>query len=1071
MTSLLSLQKSLSDLVGGIRKNKKNESQFIQNCIDQIREELKSPNQDVVTVAVQKLTFLQMMGYNMDWAAFKVLEVMSSTRFSNKRIGYLAASQSFHTGISDAITLSTQLLRKDMTSPFLNDSALALNTLANICNPDLARDLAPDVLSLLNNSKSYIRKKACIVLYKIFFNFPDSLRPSFPRLKEKLDDPDPGVVAAAVNVICELARKNPKNYLTLAAKLFAHLNSSDNTWMLIKITKLFGAFLKVEKRMAKKLIGPLTQKLNEPRCAMSLQYEIIQTCTTGLAEHLPTIKLCVQKLREFIDHQDRNLKYLGLVALNNLIEIHPKAVAEHRDVVIQCLESDDDSIRRRALDLVEGMASKKNLQDIVERLCQYMETSPSQEYRQILVSKVVNMCSKNTYALMTNFDWYISVLVKLAHLDSLTLGELLCQQMMDVLIRVKVARPNGIKNMLGLLRDPGLLYGQGALNSGGSCEVLYAAAWLVGEFVSEVENIQLALEAMLAPRVASLPAHIQAAYLQSVIKIFSYNSYGEAGLKLAEFVKDRISTFTQSSYLEVQERACFALELFNLYTELAASSGDDITTSLVSLFEEPLNPVHPKAQKKIPVPADLNLDQWINEPEEEEDEGFDLQGGFEISNADKKYSWFESESEEEKTPSKRVAPVPSGGDEVHEAYLQRVRNDPFYLGSGPSETVVTGGLEDTPEPVEITSAELGFSEPAALYTFPNKAANKKQRKKNQPVAQPVIIMTNEDFPEGVDFNSDDEKKPIDAEDDDPFSSISLDKPLTSTDEKIFARPQHYTPSAPAPKPTATKKTATKKATTKKGAKRDDTLIDFGEESAPKKKGTKGTKGTKKAAAKKKEAPQLKPLCADQNLAVMYEVKVTPSHPQHAKVNFAFKNLSQSTISRPSFNIRTNMQFQVDPQSNVTPELVLEKGAMENHSIILKVVNFFEPSQLPGILSYSLEGAGKSVEFKIALPCSSFIVPVHLEEKDFIDLLHKYAPQLTTKSIQLTGSLQDVVAKIQKQLKVDLVTLGSNAYLYGKSMQGHHVAVAVRQPSPQSLTIDVKCSNSTLGESLIQEISK
>lgn len=32
--------------------------------------------------------------------------------------------------------------------------------------------------------------QACLVLYKIFLKFPDALRPSFPRLKEKLEDPE-----------------------------------------------------------------------------------------------------------------------------------------------------------------------------------------------------------------------------------------------------------------------------------------------------------------------------------------------------------------------------------------------------------------------------------------------------------------------------------------------------------------------------------------------------------------------------------------------------------------------------------------------------------------------------------------------------------------------------------------------------------------------------------------------------------------------------------------------------------------------------------------------------------------
>jgi AP-3 complex subunit delta-1 len=71
------------------------------------------------------------------------------------------------------------------------EAGLAINCLANICTPDLARDLAPDIVSMLTSSRPYIRKRAVLVLYKIFLKFPDALRPSFNRLKEKLEDPDP----------------------------------------------------------------------------------------------------------------------------------------------------------------------------------------------------------------------------------------------------------------------------------------------------------------------------------------------------------------------------------------------------------------------------------------------------------------------------------------------------------------------------------------------------------------------------------------------------------------------------------------------------------------------------------------------------------------------------------------------------------------------------------------------------------------------------------------------------------------------------------------------------------------
>lgn len=42
------------------------------------------------------------------------------------------------------------------------------------------------------STRPYLRKKAILLMYKVYLNYPDALRPSFPRLKERLEDPDPG---------------------------------------------------------------------------------------------------------------------------------------------------------------------------------------------------------------------------------------------------------------------------------------------------------------------------------------------------------------------------------------------------------------------------------------------------------------------------------------------------------------------------------------------------------------------------------------------------------------------------------------------------------------------------------------------------------------------------------------------------------------------------------------------------------------------------------------------------------------------------------------------------------------
>ena len=52
-----------------------------------------------------------MLGYDMSWASFHVVEVMSSARVHLKSVGYLAAGQSFNQD-TDVLMLTTNLLKK-----------------------------------------------------------------------------------------------------------------------------------------------------------------------------------------------------------------------------------------------------------------------------------------------------------------------------------------------------------------------------------------------------------------------------------------------------------------------------------------------------------------------------------------------------------------------------------------------------------------------------------------------------------------------------------------------------------------------------------------------------------------------------------------------------------------------------------------------------------------------------------------------------------------------------------------------------------------------------------------------
>ena len=220
-------------------------------------------------------------------------------------------------------------ITQDLRSSLPLEVAVALNGLSHIVTPDLAQHLAPDVITLLTHSRPAIRKKALLVLYSIIIHYPPALEQSMPRLREKLDDDDVGVVSATVNIICELSRNSPANarlFLAFSPQLFQLLTSSTNNWMIIKIIKLFGVLTPLEPRLVKKLVPPISQLISTTP-AMSLLYECIHTIIIGKMligpEGDSLAATCVEKLATFLDDDDQNLKYIALLALVKIIPQPP----------------------------------------------------------------------------------------------------------------------------------------------------------------------------------------------------------------------------------------------------------------------------------------------------------------------------------------------------------------------------------------------------------------------------------------------------------------------------------------------------------------------------------------------------------------------------------------------------------------------------------------------------------------------------------------------------------------------------------------------------------------------------
>ena len=437
--------------------------------------------------------------------------------------------------------------------------------------------------------------------------------------------------------------------------------------------------------------------------------------TDGGREGEEIASLCVGKLRGMIvnegdpnraltgsrtqDKTDKTaVKYVALLAFNKIGSSHPHLISMQQDVIMGCIDDPDVSIRLQALDLGAGMVNIDNMVAIVERLMQQLRNAPiatrsvddgrshavgvepaadsdgedpgetlqrtaerqdettalPAEYRITIIHRILDMCSKDTYSNITDFEWYINVLIQLVRLVPTTgrftpelykgsggtprrsstsqeadASSAIGWELRNVAVRVSTVRSEAIKAANSLLSVSGS-EGLFALKGAGGEGILTFVAWIVGEYVDGTISSYRSLDSLIHPKVQSLSPVVICAYLQAIPKVLT----SIVGQRLLDWSSEhktmmsllvaRIIHFLEPlamhPSLEVQERSVELLELMRVASQAITSHGLEndrgpllLTQAIPQLFTGfELNPVAPTAQRKVPLPDDLDLGAPIN---------------------------------------------------------------------------------------------------------------------------------------------------------------------------------------------------------------------------------------------------------------------------------------------------------------------------------------------------------------------------------------------------------------------------------------------------------------------------
>ena len=248
---------SLKNDIEGLRLARKSNSEnvFVSKLCQAIRDGLYSGDQDDAINATIRLIYLNIAGYDTRWADFAILEVMSQERYAGKRIGYLAASIMWDP-TSDSVVMSTNRIKRDLSDGNELSTSLCLTSISPFMNAFLAKNVAQDVISLMNSTYVVVRQKAIISYYLICLQYPDALQLGLKPLANALADRAPGVVTAALTVINELCLHAASKFLSLIPSLLKLLQKRKNKHLLVRVLAILKLLSLEEPRLARKLLSP-----------------------------------------------------------------------------------------------------------------------------------------------------------------------------------------------------------------------------------------------------------------------------------------------------------------------------------------------------------------------------------------------------------------------------------------------------------------------------------------------------------------------------------------------------------------------------------------------------------------------------------------------------------------------------------------------------------------------------------------------------------------------------------------------------------------------------------------------
>eukprot|EP00708_Paratrimastix_pyriformis_P002088 GAFH01000827.1.p1 GENE.GAFH01000827.1~~GAFH01000827.1.p1 ORF type:complete len:835 (-),score=291.05 GAFH01000827.1:219-2537(-) len=375
-----------------------------------------------------RMIYCEMLGYDASFGHILAVNMTQQNTIPDKRVGYLACTVLLHEN-HELMIMITNSFRRDLRDKNYLVVAAALNTVSRLINNETIPVIMPLVVELLKHPTDLIRKKAIMVLHRIWLKSPDQLPNIGEHARAMLCDKDPSVMGAALCLLVDLCKQFPTRFKDLVPSFVSILKQITEhrlpkdfdyhrmpaPWLQMGLLRLIAILGQDDQHTSEGAYEVLGDVMRRADSGINIGHAVIYECVRTIATIYPCSSLLEQaatSISRFITSDNYNLKYLGITALAQIVQLDPKYIGSHQLEVLDCLEDNDETLKRKTLDLLFRISNPSNVQLVTDKLlgsleqCGTVQMAEEDIYKSELITKITALAEK--YA-PTNV-WYVDII-------------------------------------------------------------------------------------------------------------------------------------------------------------------------------------------------------------------------------------------------------------------------------------------------------------------------------------------------------------------------------------------------------------------------------------------------------------------------------------------------------------------------------------------------------------------------------------------------------------------------------------------------------------------------------------